>query len=66
MIQEPTLFDLYPLVKVAVCGIGALILALCSTGCTSNFGAIGGPEIQRIYNERVAIKKEREVQTWKK
>lgn len=30
-----------------------MVLAALSSGCTSNFGAIGGAEIQKIYNERV-------------
>ena len=47
--------DTYTLAKrLLSIGIGAAIASGLSA-CTGPFGALGGPEIQRVYNERMKI-----------
>lgn len=63
MLFEPTP-DYIQHAKVLASGIGAWIIAcivfMSSTGCTTAFGAVGGSDIQRLYNDRLRIEYNRQ------
>lgn len=46
--------------KIFVVGTILAVIAIMNTGCTSQFGAVGGAEIQKLYNERVLGMQQRE------